>query len=847
MQLYCIRMFNFLRFGGKDNSLVFDLSIQDKKDLCNNVTTMDAIYDRVMENPMLHIKEVKERGIENLLGITGIVGGDDDRSNGVGKSSIFEGVCYAFFEKICRRNVNTDKIEKAGLSVVTRIDGKILDTVKTSYVEILFEENNKIYRLKRGRDFTKSQKSSTPFIEFDCVNNSEIDSQSSHRTADTKLAISDVITKDYDTFISSQLFAQNDSGKFLTGTDKIKKEMLIGILKLENVVAGCLEAIREKKNNQEKIVNSVKSNIELYENKLKAQYIDHPIDSIYFEVNSDFVKRIIEKYDNNISSNNDIINTYEIKLLEITKNILELQSSDKLTKLGKIKEDGIAARKEKEIKESEMLSKIEEWNKLKKDATSKKDYAAQNLKSLSLKINEKKAEKENTEKTISLQKSEIDSYGDIKEKSEIDNKRKEELEEKINKYLPVRDNINCEISSETTIISMLETNIKKLSSKLSVCKDGKFHCPECNSLVTSDHINSKIKEYSESKDVSVKKKNGLLEKKEKLDKGLSKLSEELRTIPDWSKSEIKLSSLKTNLLVKQSLLTNINTSITEYLGMIEKDKKEITNLEDKIKEYDNKITDIKNSFEEVIKILTNKLIDLKRKYSEADADAKVISSKIEEYNTNKNSISIKIKNLSEDVGRYRNNKENFEKSVKELSNLKFKLGEELKIMNRYLILEDIYGLEGIQTRIVKRYLPLLNLYIKEYLDILSNGELSVKMMVNDKSKVDMIITGGTADSFDMLSGGEKTIIRLATDIGLSLLTFSKTAQKPDIILLDEVLGSLDNSRTENVFRMLKKLQDKFSRILLITHKSDIKDRINTNIIIEKDIGKNTLSRIVRIT
>ena len=319
-----MKLFNFLRFGESNNTIVLDLSVKEKDDLkCGNIS-MDQIYERVMESPIDHIKKVKARGIEGIIGVTGIVGENDERSNGVGKSSIFEGICFAFFEKISRKTVNTDKVEKAGLSVVTKIDGKIPENVKASFVEILFEENNRIYRLKRGRDFAKSQKSSTPFIEFDCINKGEIDSLSSHRTGDTKESISDVITIDYDVFIASQMFAQNDAGKFLMGTDKTKKEMLISLLKLENVVSGCLELIREKKNAQDKTINGVKSKIELYDSKFKKEFPD------FVEINKEFALSKVKIYDDEIALKTLSVKEKEKAVSEISNKIAELSSSDKL-------------------------------------------------------------------------------------------------------------------------------------------------------------------------------------------------------------------------------------------------------------------------------------------------------------------------------------------------------------------------------------------------------------------------------------------------------------------------------------------------------------------------------------
>jgi ABC-type lipoprotein export system ATPase subunit len=81
---------------------------------------------------------------------------------------------------------------------------------------------------------------------------------------------------------------------------------------------------------------------------------------------------------------------------------------------------------------------------------------------------------------------------------------------------------------------------------------------------------------------------------------------------------------------------------------------------------------------------------------------------------------------------------------------------------------------------------------------------------------------------------------------LALLSFSRSSQKPELICLDEIFGPLDNNHTEAVFEMLKKLQDKFSRVLIITHNPEIQSKLNSSIVIEKASGALGLSKIRRI-
>lgn len=121
--------------------------------------------------------------------------------------------------------------------------------------------------------------------------------------------------------------------------------------------------------------------------------------------------------------------------------------------------------------------------------------------------------------------------------------------------------------------------------------------------------------------------------------------------------------------------------------------------------------------------------------------------------------------------------------------------------------------------------------------------MTVKLFVNGKSEVDLSISGGSGPIYKMLSGGEKMQIRLATDIGLARLKFVRSAKQPEIICLDEIFGPLDEVNTDSVFKMLLALQSKFKRVLIITHNSDIKAMINTNILVEKNGGPDAVSKI----
>jgi len=841
-------MFNFLRYGDKNNSIVFDLTAQEKESIINGSTTMDAIYDKVMENPVDHIRTTKKRGIQRMMGISGIINGDVDSSNGAGKSTIMEAICYAHYEKIVRKTANAssaDKVGKAGLSVVTKIDGKYPVGMQESYVEELFEDNGRIYRLKRGRLFKKNQKDSEPLCEFECINRNEIDSQSGHRSKDTKDAISDVITMDYDVFVNSVMFGQNDAGKYLMGTDKVRKEMLISLLKLENVVSGCLDLIRKKKNAQDKKVQSIQSNIELLESvfcEAYAKFNQKQIDS--FE--SSFIDAIFTAIDQKKQEAKDEILVFDKELSEIELNMSELVKSDKIANIETVKEEGKKIVKEKKDKEQVMSDQIAEWQRLKNETGE-----SQTAKERQLLLTKQKNQKINSQ--IDKTKNSVASYSidehnnnimRVKKAKELDpiNKSKLELLEKERDGF-IRDiaTISGQIQINSREISRSETQLKNVGGS------GKFLCEECKSVVPKEHILEKYKSNIEQKKEKEKEKENIEKKSSEKDSEISKVKETLRKINDYILLESKFNLNLKEYEDAKTRLVELNASLAELNEEEKSIAKEIESLQQKEKTYSDKCDSIRAIHAKDILELDQKIIELKQRYKKVEEDAKEVNTQIEKLNGRKKEVSEQKTKKIQALGSLSQERDNFEKQKDTLDEKHSLLNAESKTFNRLVFLEEVFGLEGIQTRIVKKYLPLLNVYIKEFLDILSGGEMSVKMFINDRLKVDLKITGGTADTFEMLSGGEKMVVRLATDIGLALLAFSRTAQKPEIICLDEIFASLDENKTVQVFVMLERLVEKFNRVIVISHRQNINDLIKNQIIVEKQSGQYGLSRISRIT
>jgi DNA repair protein SbcC/Rad50 len=69
----------------------------------------------------------------------------------------------------------------------------------------------------------------------------------------------------------------------------------------------------------------------------------------------------------------------------------------------------------------------------------------------------------------------------------------------------------------------------------------------------------------------------------------------------------------------------------------------------------------------------------------------------------------------------------------------------------------------------------------------------------------------------VISGGEEDLANLVLRVSISQMIAERAGQPMSLLILDEVFGSLDESRRANVAGLLHDLHDRFDQIILITH------------------------------
>lgn len=187
------------------------------------------------------------------------------------------------------------------------------------------------------------------------------------------------------------------------------------------------------------------------------------------------------------------------------------------------------------------------------------------------------------------------------------------------------------------------------------------------------------------------------------------------------------------------------------------------------------------------------------------------------------------------VGEYRDYRSNIE----EINRLK-------KEVVMYDQLRWAFGKKGIQAVIMSKTICELELKSNEILQLICSDDkqmaISIDTQRQGSDKKAMVETfdincviGSRLSNFDSLSGGERVRVAFALRVALSQILSAQRGGSIGIILLDEVDSALDKIGVSSFVRVIKKLKQTF-KVLVITHKDDIKDMFNHKILVKNDFG-----------
>ncbi len=86
----------------------------------------------------------------------------------------------------------------------------------------------------------------------------------------------------------------------------------------------------------------------------------------------------------------------------------------------------------------------------------------------------------------------------------------------------------------------------------------------------------------------------------------------------------------------------------------------------------------------------------------------------------------------------------------------------------------------------------------------------------------------------VISGGEEDVANLVLRLAISQMIAERAGQPLSLLVLDEIFGSLDESRRQHVLALLRRLGDRFPQVILITHIEQVRDGLDRVIRVSYD-------------
>ena len=169
----------------------------------------------------------------------------------------------------------------------------------------------------------------------------------------------------------------------------------------------------------------------------------------------------------------------------------------------------------------------------------------------------------------------------------------------------------------------------------------------------------------------------------------------------------------------------------------------------------------------------------------------------------------------------------YREDAKSIKKEKEKIGDEANYLN---LAKHLLQDSGIKTKIIKKYLPIMNKLVNSYLNQL---EFQVKFELDEQFNEK--IKSRYRDEFDYanFSEGEKMRIDLALLFTWRQIAKMKNSTNTNLLILDEIFdSSLDVNGTDEFLKILNTLSNE--NIFLISHKSDLNvDKFDSLIRFEK--------------
>jgi DNA repair protein SbcC/Rad50 len=141
--------------------------------------------------------------------------------------------------------------------------------------------------------------------------------------------------------------------------------------------------------------------------------------------------------------------------------------------------------------------------------------------------------------------------------------------------------------------------------------------------------------------------------------------------------------------------------------------------------------------------------------------------------------------------------------------------------------------------------PMLEVEASDLVRELTDGRYE-RMEFDDNYRVKLFDRFDDSYAIDRFSGGESDVASLSARVALSRIVASRGVNTLGFLVLDEVFGSLDAGRRNNVLLALERLKRSFGQIFIISHVAEVQESALVDevwMLEEDEEGKSTVRRV----
>ena len=265
----------------------------------------------------------------------------------------------------------------------------------------------------------------------------------------------------------------------------------------------------------------------------------------------------------------------------------------------------------------------------------------------------------------------------------------------------------------------------------------------------------------------------------------------------------------------------------------------------KIGEIENKTDELNKAYDELQSAIAeeqkkdNEFVEISKDVNKINNDISTNNTKISEYQRQSRDIESEIQEIAEQIANRNSERDALKKLEEELDEIVTQKSNTIENISYLEFAHSLMRDGGVKSKIIKRYLPIMNQQINKYLQKM---EFYINFTLDEEFKENIKSPIHEDFSYESFSEGEKMRIDLALLFTWRDIAKMRNSSSTNLLILDEIFdSSLDGSGTD-FFTVIIRYMLQDTNVFVISHKTEeLGDKFDNLLTFEKVNGFSKLS------